>query len=478
VHTGTGYPNDCTVCHTTIAWPGATTDHSTLSGGFGLLGDHGPLACTSCHVPGGTEPIFTPTAPDDCVACHQTDYQAQHTGSGYPTTCLSCHQVTTWDGAVVDHSAASGGFALPSDHELLACTNCHTPDGTGTLFSPTSPDDCLACHQADYQRVHTGTGYPNDCTVCHTTTGWPGATTDHSTLSGGFGLLGDHGLLACTSCHVPGGTEPIFTPTAPDDCVACHQADYQAQHTGSGYPTTCLSCHQVTTWDGAIVDHASASDGFALPSDHELLACTNCHTPDGTGTLFSPTSPDDCLACHQADYQRVHTGTGYPNDCTVCHTTTGWPGATTDHSTLSGGFGLLGDHGLLACTSCHVPGGTEPIFTPTSPDDCVACHVGDFQREHSGSDYPTTCLSCHQITTWDGAHFDHDGDYFPIFSGKHKGKWSSCQTCHTNPTDYGTFTCFNCHKHQKADMDADHSEVSGYVYESGQCISCHPTGNA
>ena len=59
--------------------------------------------------------------------------------------------------------------------------------------------------------------------MCHTTSGWPGATTDHGTLSNGFDLLGNHGLLPCTGCHVPGGTETIFTPSAPDDCLACHQ---------------------------------------------------------------------------------------------------------------------------------------------------------------------------------------------------------------------------------------------------------------
>ena len=160
----------------------------------------------------------------------------EHSGSGYPETCLTCHQVTTWTGATVDHGAVSGGFALPVDHETLGCTSCHTPDGTGTLFSPTSADDCVACHQADFQREHSGSGYPDDCTVCHTTSGWDGATTDHTALSNGFGLLGNHGILPCTSCHIPGGGGTLFDPTTPEDCVACHQTDYQAQHSGSGYP--------------------------------------------------------------------------------------------------------------------------------------------------------------------------------------------------------------------------------------------------
>jgi hypothetical protein len=234
----------------------------------------------------------------------------------------------------------------------------------------------------------------------------------------------------------------------------------------------------VTTWEGAESDHVALSGGFELLGDHDQLACSSCHTPDGSGTLFTPSAPDDCVACHQADYQREHTGSGYPTTCLSCHSLTTWEGASGDHQVLSGGFTLIGNHDLLACSDCHVLPGLEPIFTPTSPEDCLACHLGDFQREHSGSGYPATCLTCHAVTTWDGASFDHDGDFFPIYSGTHNGRWDTCQTCHPSPDDFGVFTCLNCHEHNKASTDNDHDEVGGYVYESGQCLSCHPTGRS
>jgi hypothetical protein len=148
-----------------------------------------------------------------------------------------------------------------------------------------------------------------------------------------------------------------------------------------------------------------------------------------------------------------------------------------DHTALSGGFGLLGNHDQLPCTSCHTADGSATLFSPSAPDDCLACHQTDYQTEHSGSGYPTTCLTCHQVTTWDGAQFDHDSDFFPIYTRKHQGKWASCGTCHTNPDDYAVFTCLSCHEHNKPDTDEDHSEVQGYAYESSQCLSCHPTGN-
>ena len=148
-----------------------------------------------------------------------------------------------------------------------------------------------------------------------------------------------------------------------------------------------------------------------------------------------------------------------------------------DHATLSGGFGLVGNHNLLACSSCHILPGMETIFTPSARMTASPVIWVISSGSTLGSQYPTTCLSCHLVTTWTGAQFNHDGDYFPIYSGKHQGKWQSCQTCHASPSDYTIFTCFNCHKHNKTDTDKDHSEVQGYVYESSQCLSCHPTGN-
>ena len=32
-----------------------------------------------------------------------------------------------------------------------------------------------------------------------------------------------------------------------------------------------------------------------------------------------------------------------------------------------------------------------------------------------------TCDTCHSTTAWRPASFDHDGRYFPIYSGKHLG---------------------------------------------------------
>jgi hypothetical protein len=107
----------------------------------------------------------------------------------------------------------------------------------------------------------------------------------------------------------------------------------------------------------------------------------------------------------------------------------------------------------------------------------VACHQADYDDEHQGSGYPTDCAACHTSTVWSDGSFDHDADYFPIFSGNHQGKWSDCATCHTNPGDFSVFSCFGCHVHNQTSMDNKHEGRTGYVYASSACLSCHPNGS-
>jgi hypothetical protein len=48
-----------------------------------------------------------------------------------------------------------------------------------------------------------------------------------------------------------------------------------------------------------------------------------------------------------------------------------------------------------------------------------------------------------------------------------------------NPGNYGAFECILCHEHSnRAEVDKDHREVSGYTYSSRACYRCHPRGVA
>lgn len=115
-----------------------------------------------------------------------------------------------------------------------------------------------------------------------------------------------------------------------------------------------------------------------------------------------------------------------------------------------------------------------------TPNTCVGCHLTDYNAtvdpNHKSAQFPTDCKSCHDETAWVPSSFDHDGMYFRIYSGTHiQGTvWTTCNTCHTNSSDYSVFTCIQCHQHSnKTEVDLKHKDVRGYSYTSPACLSCH-----
>jgi hypothetical protein len=116
-----------------------------------------------------------------------------------------------------------------------------------------------------------------------------------------------------------------------------------------------------------------------------------------------------------------------------------------------------------------------------TPTTCFGCHSSDYDQttnpDHGIAQFPTDCEECHTDNAWVPSTFDHDGQYFPIYSGKHDGKWNLCTDCHTSPGNYSFFTCIECHEHNnQAEVDADHSEVQDYTYTGQSCFTCHPSG--
>ncbi|UCF18914.1 MAG: Ig-like domain-containing protein [Gemmatimonadota bacterium] len=398
------------------------------------------------EVPGA---VFTWSSSDESVASVSSAGLVTAVSSGSATITASVDGI----------NAAATIWVDPERVLQNYCSDCHV-NGHERIFVTTT---CPACHAIE----------PDPASPDHKT-----VSNEHATVSGGIDLLGAHESISCFRCHDRHTGSLLFDADSQNDCIACHQRDYDGQHAGSGFPTTCLSCHNMDTWSGAIFDHSAASGGFELVGAHASLPCASCHDPVSGEPLYSPANQNDCIACHQDDYDGQHAGSGYPTTCLICHNTSTWTGASFDHTTASGGFELVGVHATLPCTSCHDPVNGEPLYDPADQNDCIACHQDDYDGQHAGSGYPTTCLTCHNTIDWADATFDHDAQYFPIFSGTHRNRWDSCATCHTDPNDYRVFTCFNCHFHNQTNMDNRHSEVAGYVYESSQCYACHPDGEA
>ena len=378
--------------------------------------------------------------------------------NSFGQNCDFCHTTASWLGAVFDHTKTP--FPLTGAHTTVACNLCHT----NNQFVGT-PTQCVACHLTDFNNAanpnHAAAGFPQDCTICHTTGSWQGASFDHSTT--GFILSGAHTSLTCNQCHA--NNRFAGTPAA---CSSCHISDFNGttnpNHTQAGFPTDCSLCHSTTTWQGATFDHSKTK--FPLTGAHTSLQCLDCHSGGQYATL-----PTACVSCHLAQFNGTtnpnHVTSGFPQDCSICHSTTAWTPASFDHGTTA--FPLTGAHVNVACTSCHING----VFAGT-PTDCYSCHskeyAGTTNPNHAAAGFPTTCLTCHTTTAWTGATFNHT--WFPMTHGNAK----VCSDCHTNPSNYAVFVCTSCHT--ATATNKDHSEVRGYVYNSPNCYQCHPNGRS
>lgn len=438
---------------------------------FPLTGSHAAIDCESCHK--GTQQghmQFIGTQAD-CKGCHMPLYQSaktpDHVAGGFPTECQTCHATLAWSPARFNHEAS--GFPLTGAHRAAACAQCHI----GGQYRGTAKD-CASCHRTDYESAtppHASAGFAaSACASCHGTTAWNPASFSHANTA--FPLTGSHVGAPCASCHSDGVYDG--KPTA---CIACHAADYTAAsptHTPSSFPqTACGSCHNTTTFAGAAFDHNTTS--FTLTGAHRTVTCQTCH---GDGVYDG--KPTACFSCHSSDYSAAvptHTAAGFPQSaCSSCHSTTAWSPASFNHANTS--FPLTGAHVAAACAGCHSDGVYDGRSTA-----CQSCHMTDYNTaspNHVAAGFSaSTCATCHNTTTWAGATFNHDGSFFPIYSGKHNGKWTTCQQCHTNSNNYAVFTCLSCHPHSDRNKtDNDHSGRSGYSYDSAACYRCHPRGSA
>lgn len=462
---------DCARCHTSANWLVDNITQLHFDNGFPLMGVHQTLDCAQCHQ--SVSALQFERIGNDCATCHLKDFNAttdpNHAQAGFSTECLDCHDPFKpgWGTEKVKHDF----FPLTKGHEISDCAKCHV----GGNFTDT-PTNCFACHQPDYQTAvnpnHVQANFSNDCASCHTTDpGWmPAQYLQHDAEY--FPIYsGKHQgqWMQCVECHQNPANFAEFT------CTTCHinpETD-QNHSTVSGYSyesSACLVCHP-TGDAGDVFDHNTTN--FPLTGAHTMVDCNQCHANGYAGT------PTQCSACHTNDYNASsnpnHTALGIPMDCAMCHTTDpGWAPATFP---IHNNYHVLnGAHAVIAndCAACH-----NGNYNNT-PNTCAGCHTPDYNAtsapNHQALQFSTDCASCHTETAWAPASFDHDAQYFPIYSGKHNGEWNACADCHTNPSNYAEFTCVSCHTNPQTDNQ--HGGIGGYSYNSSACLACHPTGDA
>ena len=398
------------------------------------------------------------------IGSFQAMAQSPH-GDSLKIDCAACHTSESWtqisDSITFDHNETQ--FLLENSHQTVDCKSCHT-----TLIFDEAPSECASCH-TDIHSMTVG----NECASCHSTENWLVDHIPELHEQNGFTLVGSHALASCIDCHI--SVNSLRFERIGNECINCHLDDFsstqQPNHTAVGFSTNCIECHDPFSvdWSSDIINH----DFFPLEEGHDIDDCLKCHVIDDYSTL----SPE-CSTCHIDDYYTSsnpnHSEVNFSTSCTECHTISGWAPSHYDHST----YPLHGAHALIIgdCNACH-----NGDFTNT-PNTCIECHTDDFNSandpDHQALNFSTNCLDCHTENSWRPATFDHDGKYFPIYSGNHNNEWNKCSECHTTPNDYSAFSCIDCHEHSnQADLADEHKDENDYVFESNACYNCHPNGD-
>ncbi len=314
-----------------------------------------------------------------------------------------------------------------------------------------------------------GETFTMDCAICHTSDSWTvipdSVSFDHSVT--GFTMEGQHGQIDCRQCH----TTLEFTNT-PNTCASCHLDVHQLS-----VGDQCARCHDTDSWLINNITQLHRENSFPLEGAHLVAECVMCHKSDSE-LRFEPIGTD-CFSCHQEDYVATtnpdHAKAGYSTNCIECHQVNAfdWSGTNINHDF----FPLTLGHEINDCARCH----TGSSYSDISPD-CFACHEDDYfattDPNHQAVNITTACASCHTTDPgWQPADYkQHDVLFFPIYTGSHKGEWSDCIDCHTDPDNYSVFTCVTCHAMDET--DDDHDGIDGYSYNSMACLACHPTGES
>ncbi|MGH7740889.1 MAG: hypothetical protein ACRENS_02580, partial [Candidatus Eiseniibacteriota bacterium] len=470
-HAASSIPTNCESCHTTADWGSGTFNHNT-STTFPLSGAHIAVACSGCHGDGVYKGKSTL-----CYSCHTADYTGttdpKHSAAAFATTCETCHGTTNWTSATFNHTTQTT-FPLTGAHLALDCNGCHGDN----LFKGKSVL-CYSCHKTEYTGTtnppHAASGFPTNCETCHSTTNWTSATFNHNTQTT-FPLTGAHQAVACNGCHGDNVYKGKSTL-----CYSCHQSDYTGTttpaHQSAGFPTNCETCHSTTNWTSSTFNH-NTSTTFPLTGAHQAVACNGCHGDNvykGKSTL--------CYSCHKSDYDGTTdpkhgaAAATFVTTCETCHNTTTWTTATFNHTTQTT-FPLTGAHITVDCNGCH----GDNVYKGKSTL-CYSCHKTEYNTtvvNHTSAGFGTACETCHTTTAWSGGKYTAHDTRFPIYSGRHLGKWSACTDCHTSTTNYAVFACYgSCHN--VTSVDRQHTGKNGYVQgaaDSNKCYSCHPKGSA
>lgn len=319
--------------------------------------------------------------------------------------CLSCHAGITNGWLTTGHAGAWA--ALGASDTSLYCQQCHTV-GFDDKYSF---GDHLISHGSDT------TGYDN---------------THATSLQN----------VQCESCHGAMGPAPLNHAPQPltdivngNKCSQCHHQNAEWALSGHGTAVARAGGQSafLTEWGGS--------------------GCNSCHTSEGFITGKDPNFPStglpiangiNCATCHDP-----HNKTNDMQLRTIADVQSPYGG-----SDMPSGYAISGlGYGQL-CAQCHharrsqsqimsqlTSGSTHPGPHDSPQSDMVSGRgdyevAGDVNRinQHSTSDMPDMCVSCHMYTIPADSVLGIPAD--SVFGHKFVPDIRKCQTCHPGATNF------------------------------------------
>jgi predicted CXXCH cytochrome family protein len=321
-----------------------------------------PVGCLGCHAVHGAEGEHLVRGESDgklCATCHADEADSAHSHPIDPdeATCRTCHDLTGGRGRALLRLSEEGGDVCVDCHEEIARSTAaghsDVPGAEGIA--------CLGCHAAHEAPLK-----------------------DALLIALGPRTASDP--LACLGCHGPGGRAAVLG-ISPGRLG--HPVDGEVHEAGRD-PLTCLTCHD---------HHGPRAEG---------LDCAECHIEQGDSAQRGGHGGTPCLACHPSHESppRAQLAGVDPRSqtCLGCHLPPGVDGASPVASwshpelvfrpdgtrwtalagvPLYGPSGELlpeGQNGDLACSSCHLTHGPDPVEPgdhlrrPGWKEVCTSCH--------------------------------------------------------------------------------------------------------
>ena len=258
-HVAAGFPQDCTVCHTTAQWQGATFDHSPPR----LPPDR--RACSGDLRPVPRRPVCGASTP--VFTCHLPDYQKatnpNHVAASFPAGLHRLSHDGAMDGRQVrpHHEDDVPPDRRPRSADLQPVPHKRPVCGLSTQCFDVSPARLPEGGESESRGGRLPAGLHR---LSH-----DGAMDGRQVRphhEDDFPLTGAHVPVTCNQCHTNGQYAGLST-----QCSTCHLPDYQKatnpNHVTAAFPQDCTVCHTTTQWTGATFDHSTKTT-FPLTGAH------------------------------------------------------------------------------------------------------------------------------------------------------------------------------------------------------------------